>query len=308
MLFEKNESPSCDLLTPDVQVLHPGNSNCPGCGMSLALRWLERSLPNRRLTLCVPAGCAVVTSGAYPTTAFGVPAVATTFASAAAVASGISLVDTLNHDDGLTICFAGDGATYDIGTACISAAAERNEDLIYFCYDNEIYGNTGGQRSSATPLSAVTTTTPGGKRHGKKDMMAIVIAHKIPYAATLSLAHTDDLIRKIRHAAEIRGFRFLLLHSPCPTGWKSDPQESVQLDRLAVGAGLFPLYEVFDGCRYRINARPDGTPLEEYFRRQGRFPRGIASPELARRLIQDEWEYLEKMAATFPAEPLPADH
>ncbi len=308
MLFEKNEAPTCDLLTPEVQVLHPGNTNCPGCGMSLALRWLERALPHRRLTLCVPAGCAVVTSGAYPTTAFGVPAVATTFASVAAVASGISLVDTLNQENGLTICFAGDGATYDIGTACISATAERNEDVIYLCYDNEIYGNTGGQRSSATPLSAVTTTTPRGKRHWKKDMMAIVIAHKVPYAATLSLAHTDDLIRKIRYAAEIRGFRFLLLHSPCPTGWKSDPQESVELDRLAVGAGLFPLYEVFDGCRYRINARPDGTPLEEYFRRQGRFPRGIANPEVARRLIQDEWEYLEKMAATFPAEPLTTAH
>lgn len=302
MLFEKSQSSCCELLAPGVQVLHPGNTNCPGCGMSLALRWIERALPNRRLTLCVPAGCAVVTSGAYPTTAFGVPAVATTFASAAAVASGISLVDTLNQENGLTICFAGDGATYDIGTACISATAERNENVIYICYDNEIYGNTGGQRSSATPLSAVTTTTPSGKRHWKKDMMAIIIAHKVPYAATLSLAHTDDLIRKIRYAADIPGFRFLLIHSPCPTGWKSDPQESVELDRLAVAAGLFPLYEVFDGCRYRINIHPDGTPLDEYFRRQGRFPRGIANPEVARRLIKDEWEYLERMAAAFPAD------
>jgi pyruvate ferredoxin oxidoreductase beta subunit/2-oxoisovalerate ferredoxin oxidoreductase beta subunit len=228
--------------------------------------------------------------------------VATTFASAAAVASGISLVESLNEENSLTIAFAGDGATYDIGMACISAAAERNEDIIYFCYDNEIYGNTGGQRSSATPLSAVTTTTPRGKRHGKKDMMAILVAHKVPYAATLSLAHTDDLIRKIQYAAQVQGFRFLLLHSPCPTGWKSDPQQSVELDRLAVGSGLFPLYEVFDGCRYRINARPDGTPLEEYFRRQGRFPQGVADPGLALRLIREEWEYLEKMAATFPAE------
>src|SRR4030042_6902062 len=111
MLFEKNEAQTCDLLTPEVQVLPPGNTNCPGCGMSLALRWVERALPNRRLTLCIPAGCAVVTSGPYPTTAFGVPAVATTFASAAAVASGISLVDTLNQENGLTMCFAGDGAT-----------------------------------------------------------------------------------------------------------------------------------------------------------------------------------------------------
>ncbi len=302
MLFEGSPTSLCDLLATDGRMLHPGNTNCPGCGMSLALRWLERALPNRRMTLCVPAGCAVVTSGPYPTTAYGVPAVATTFASAAAVASGISLVDTLNNDDSLTICFAGDGATYDIGVSCISATAERNENVIYICYDNEIYGNTGGQRSSATPLSAVTTTTPSGKRHGKKDIMGIMIAHKIPYAATLSLAHPEDLVRKIRYAADTPGFRFLLLQSPCPTGWKSDPQESVELDRLAVAAGLFPLYEVFDGTRYRINARPDGTPPEEYFLRQGRFPRGNADPRCARKAIAEIWEYLERMAAAFPAD------
>jgi pyruvate/2-oxoacid:ferredoxin oxidoreductase beta subunit len=301
MLFE-NTQPSCpDRLSPELRVLHPGNTNCPGCGMSLALRWLERAVPDRRLTLCVPAGCAVVTAGAFPTTAYGVPAVATTFASVAAVASGISLVESLNGEDGLTICFAGDGATYDIGTACISAAAERNEDIIYICYDNEVYGNTGGQRSSATPVSAVTTTTPGGKRHRKKDIMAILVAHKIPYAATLSLAHADDLVRKMRHAARIPGFRFLLIHSPCPTGWKSDPEESVELDRLAVATGLFPLYEVFDGSRYRINQRPDGTSPLEYFRRQGRFPEGVANEQLTGQLIQAEWEYLEKMAEVFPA-------
>jgi pyruvate/2-oxoacid:ferredoxin oxidoreductase beta subunit len=301
MLFEKTRPCCSDPLSPELQVLHPGNTNCPGCGMSLALRWLERALPNRRLTLCVPAGCAVVTAGAFPTTAYGVPAVATTFASVAAVASGISLVENLNGDESLSICFAGDGATYDIGTACISAAAERNEDIIYICYDNEIYGNTGGQRSSATPVSAVTTTTPAGKRQRKKDMMAILIAHRIPYAATLSLAHPDDLVRKIRLAADLRGFRFLLIHSPCPTGWKSDPEESVELDRLAVATGLFPLYEVFDGTGYRINLRPDGTSPHEYFRRQGRFPRGIASEDIAVRFINAEWEYLERMAKVFPA-------
>ena len=301
MLFGSRPQSCCDPLAPEKQALHPGNTNCPGCGMTLALRWLERALPNRRMTLSIPAGCAVVTSGPYPTTAYGVPSVATTFASVAAVASGISLVESINGEDGLSICFAGDGATYDIGTACISAAAERNEDIIYICYDNEIYGNTGGQRSSATPLSAVTSTTPGGKRHRKKDFMAILIAHRIPYAATLSLAHTDDLTRKLQYAASIRGFRFLLLHSPCPTGWKSDPKESVELDRLAVATGLFPLYEVFHGCEYRINARPDGTPAQEYFRRQGRFPKGIANAEATVRLINEEWAYLEKMAEVFPA-------
>lgn len=302
MPLEERNPASCDPLTPLTQVLHPGNTNCPGCGMSLALRWLERAFSGRRITLCVPAGCAVVTSGPHPTTAYGVPGVATTFASAAAVACGISVVNQINQDDSLSICFAGDGATYDIGTACISAAAERDEDIIYICYDNEIYGNTGGQRSSATPLYAVTTTTPRGKRRPKKDIMAIVIAHRVPYAATVSLAHTEDLVRKFQYAAGIRGFRFLLLHSPCPTGWKSDPQDSVELDRLAVSAGLFPLYEVFDGCRYRINVRPDGTSPDEYFKKQGRFSSKDANPEATRKLIRAEWAYLERMAEAFPAD------
>ncbi len=302
MKTEVNQTCCCDALAPGRRVLRAGNTNCPGCGMSLALHWLGRALPDQPMTLCIPAGCAVVTAGAYPTTAYGVPAVATTFASAAAVAAGIRIVENLNNDPGLTFCFAGDGATYDIGTACISAAAERDEDIIYICYDNEIYGNTGGQRSSATPQNAVTTTTPSGKRRIKKDMMKIIIAHHVPYAATLSLAHTDDFVRKVRQAASVRGFRFLLIHSPCPTGWKSDPEESVELDRLAVSTGLFPLYEVFEGRRFRINVKPDFTPPGEYFSRQGRFPKVIADPELASRHIREEWDHLERMAATFPAD------
>jgi pyruvate ferredoxin oxidoreductase beta subunit/2-oxoisovalerate ferredoxin oxidoreductase beta subunit len=268
--------------------------------MSLALRWLERALPDQPLTLCIPAGCAVVTAGMFPTTAYGVPAVATTFASAAAVASGIRLVEHLNRERGQTVCWAGDGATYDIGTACLSAAAERDEDILYVCYDNEIYGNTGGQRSSATPLHAVTTTTPTGKQRQKKDIMAIMIAHRVPYAATVSLAHTEDLVRKFQRAGRTSGFRFLLIHSPCPSGWKSDPEESVELDRLAVMTGLFPLYEVFEGRRYRINVRPDWTPPKEYFDRQGRFPPGVVNAEEACQQIREEWDYLERMAAAFP--------
>ena len=302
MNTELSQTCCLDPLTPGRRVLRAGNTNCPGCGMSLALHWLGRALADQPMTLCVPAGCAVVTAGAFPTTAYGVPAVATTFASAAAVASGIRIVENLNNDPGLTLCFAGDGATYDIGTACISAAAERDEDIIYICYDNEIYSNTGGQRSSATPQYAVTTTTPSGKRRVKKDMMKIIIAHHVPYAATLSLAHTDDFTRKVQYAAKVRGFRFLLIHSPCPTGWKSDPEESVELDRLAVTTGLFPLYEVFEGRRYRINVRPEFNSPDEYFSRQGRFPKVVADPEITTRHIREEWEYLERMAAVFPAD------
>ncbi len=124
---------------------------------------------------------------------------------------------------------------------------------------------------SLRSAAAHTTTTPWGKRQDKKDVMSIMVAHRIPYAATLSIAHPQDFARKIRTALTTRGMRFLLLHSPCPTGWKSESEDSVELVRLAVASGLFPLYEAFGGATYRINAEPDGTDLAEYFHRQRRF-------------------------------------
>jgi pyruvate/2-oxoacid:ferredoxin oxidoreductase beta subunit len=280
-----------------------GNGACAGCGMSLGLQWLDDALDGEQPTMVVPACCAVVTPGSYPTTAFGVPAVATTFASSPSVATGISRVRALNAEGSATICWAGDGGTYDIGLATLSGAAERNEDMIYICYDNEIYGNTGGQRSGATPQGAVTSTTPAGKKEAKKDVLGIMTAHDIPYAATLSLAHKDDLLRKLRVAASLRGFRFLLLHSPCPTGWKSDPAESVELVRLAVASGIFPLYEVFDGRRYRVNLRPDGTDVAAYFAHQGRFRKGTLDLERVRAAVAADWARLDTLARVFPAEP-----
>ena len=285
----------------------PGNHACAGCGMSLGLQWLDRALRGGMITLVVPACCAVATPGAFPDSAYGVPAVASTFASSPAVATGVSRVHHLNDEPDPTICWAGDGGTYDIGLATLSAAAERDEDVIYICYDNEIYGNTGGQRSGSTPCGAHTTTTSSGKEEPKKDIMAIMAAHGVPYAATLSLAHRDDFMRKLAIAQATRGFRFLLLLSPCPAGWKSDPADTVELARLAVASGIYPLYEVFNGRRYRIDVRPDGTPLEEYFARQRRF---VESPEAAARLrvdVAERWARLEALAAEFPTDDVVAD-
>jgi pyruvate/2-oxoacid:ferredoxin oxidoreductase beta subunit len=282
-------------------ILRPGNTNCAGCGMSLGLQWLDQALGNDKPTLVIPACCGIVTAGAFPTSAFGVPTVATTFASAPAVATGISVVYALNREDRVTVCWTGDGGTYDIGIATLSAAAERNENLIYFCYDNEIYGNTGGQRSSATPQGVKTSTTVTGKTERKKDMMAIMAAHRVPYAATLSLAHRDDFLRKVKTARRTKGFRFLLILSPCPTGWKSEPTDSVDLIRMAVGSGLFPLYEVFDGVRYRINVRPDGTPLEDYLSRQRRYKSESIAVSGMKAQIREQWAYLEAMERAFPA-------
>ncbi len=289
------KQPQCD------RVLRPGNTNCAGCGMSIGLQWLEQALAPDKPTLVIPACCGIVTAGAFPTTAYGVPVAASTFASAAAVATGISAVARMNGETHPIVCWTGDGGTYDIGMATLSAAAERNEDIIYICYDNEIYGNTGGQRSSATPQGVRTSTTASGKVERKKDIMAVMAAHRIPYAATLSIAHREDFERKVRTAKATKGFRFLLLLSPCPTGWKSEPDDSVDLILSAVRCGLFPLYEIFDGARYRINERPDDTPVEEYTTRQRRYRDAVADPAALNAYIADQWRYLNGMAAAFPA-------
>jgi len=280
-------------------LLRAGNTNCGGCGMSIGLQWLDEVFADQRPYLVIPAACAIVTAGAFPTTSYGVPVIASTFASAPAYATGVSAVAEMNGELHPTICWAGDGGTYDIGVATLSAAAERNEDILYICYDNEIYGNTGGQRSSATPEGAVTSTTPRGKIERKKDMLSIMAAHKIPYAATLSIAHRADFLRKLRTARDMRGFRFLVMLSPCPTGWKSPSDESVDLIDLAVRSGLFPLVEIFDGERYRINVRPDGTDVAPYLERQRRY--GGRNADLVRQRIASQWKVLDAMAREFPA-------
>ena len=283
-------------------LLRPGNTNCGGCGMSTGLTMLGRALEAARdsCTLVIPACCGIITAGRFPTTSYGVPTIATTFASAAAVASGVASIRDLNGEPGQVVCWAGDGGTYDIGFATVSAAAERNENIIYVCYDNEIYGNTGGQRSSATPAGARTATTPFGKAEGKKDIMSIMAAHRIPYAATLSIAHPEDFARKISTALQIEGMRFLLMHSPCPTGWKSEPGESVELVRIAVASGLFPVYEVYDGASYRINVRPDGADPAAYFAKQGRFRDDEIDLDATREACAERVRRLELLETHFP--------
>jgi len=289
-----NESSQADCL------LRPGNTNCGGCGMSTGLTMLGRALENENYSMVIPACCGIVTAGAFPTTAYSVPVVASTFASAPAFASGVAAVNEMNPgpDDkpGHVICWAGDGGTYDIGIATLSAAAERNENLIYICYDNEIYGNTGGQRSSATPAAARTTTTPGGKGETKKEIIQILAAHRIPYAATLSIAHPDDFQDKIQKALDIKGFRFFLIHAPCPTGWKTEPAESIELVSLAVRSGVFPLYEVFDGTDFRLNTEPDGTDPAQYYEKQRRFSGQEINLRAVKRSAKARIEWLRHLA------------
>lgn len=279
-------------------LLRPGNTNCGGCGMSVALQTFKRAMGDTQVRLVLPACCAAVAAGGFPFTAYGAPLLMSTFASAAAVATGMSQVGRLNADDARVVCWAGDGGTYDIGLAAISAAAERNEDILFVCYDNEIYGNTGGQRSSATPAGAGTTNTPTGKTEPKKNILGIMAAHRIPYAATVSLAHQEDALRKMRRSLDERGFRFLLILAPCPTGWKSEPAMTVELIRLAVLSGLFPVVEVDQGARWTINIEPEFSmsALERYVSLQRRFHKsGITPADLA---SDSEWHWQELLLRT----------
>ncbi len=234
-------------------LLRAGNTNGGGCGMSVGLQMLSRALGDCPVQIVIPACCGIVTAGPFPSSAYAAPVVASTFAAAAAMATGLAHVARLNGEPTRVLCWAGDGGTFDIGMAALSAAAERDEDVLYLCYDNEIYGNTGGQRSSATPAGASTTTTPGGKEVAKKDIIAIMAAHRVPYVATVSLAHPEDCLRKMRFALHARGFRFLHILAPCPTGWKSEPSEGIELVRLAIRAGLYPVLEVCGGRELRLN-------------------------------------------------------
>ncbi|ORJ57418.1 thiamine pyrophosphate-dependent enzyme [Geothermobacter hydrogeniphilus] len=279
-------------------LLRPGNSNCGGCGMSNLMQMFRRAAADHELKMVVPACCAAVTGGTFPQSAFGIPTIMSTFASAASVASGLAAVAQLNGEGTRIVCLAGDGGTYDIGMGTLSAAAERNEDILYICYDNEIYGNTGGQRSSATPAGAATTSTPSGKREIKKDILGIMAAHRIPYAASISLAHGDDTLRKLQYALDTRGFRFLHVLSPCPTGWKSEPAMGIELVRLAVRSGLFPVFEIFDGERYVINVEPDfsAEALMMYLSLQRRFRNTGVTEESLQPNIERYWNYLRLMS------------
>jgi len=280
-------------------LLRAGNTNCGGCGMSIALNMISRAIADRPVQMVIPACCGIVTAGAFPFSAYGAPVVASTFAGAAAVATGLARVAEANGEKTRVMCFAGDGGTYDIGMATVSAVAERDEDVLYVCYDNEIYGNTGGQRSSATPAGASTSTTPAGKHHAKKDILSIMAAHRIPYAASVSLAHVDDMMRKFRRALDTRGFRFLHILSPCPTGWKSEPADGVELIRQAVDSGLYPVIEIVDGVDYTINIEPAFSmdALRGFIEGQGRFTRSKISVEQVEAGMRRQWTILRRQIA-----------
>ncbi|AEH24351.1 3-methyl-2-oxobutanoate dehydrogenase subunit beta [Pyrococcus yayanosii] len=289
-----------------------GHTACQGCGASLALRYVLKAY-GKKTIIAIPACCSTIIAGPWPYSTLNVPLFHTAFETTGAVISGIeaglkALGYKVKGDDGIMVVgWAGDGGTADIGLQALSGMLERGHDAVYIMYDNEAYMNTGIQRSSSTPYGAWTTNTPGGKRHflekkHKKKVIDIVIAHRIPYAATASIAYPEDLIRKLKKAQKIPGPSFIQLFAPCPTGWRAPTDKTIELARLAVQTAYFPLFEYENG-KYKINMpnpKKEPKPIEEFLKLQGRFKYMTKEDvEILQKWVLDEWERLKKLAEVF---------
>ncbi|KAB2890347.1 MAG: 3-methyl-2-oxobutanoate dehydrogenase subunit beta [Desulfobulbaceae bacterium] len=286
------------------EFVHSGNRACTGCGLSIVYRMGLKAL-GKNTILVVPPSCLTVLQGLYPVASTKLPCVNVTFASTGAAATGVrGAMKALGKDDVNVVAWAGDGGTGDIGIQALSGACERGEDIIYICYDNEAYMNTGVQRSGTTPQGVLTTTTPiRGKLQAKKDVPAIIAAHGIPYVATASAAYPLDLYDKVKKATTIAGPKYIHVHTPCPPGWNFDTRYTIKVGKLAVETGLFDLYEIENGV-FRLSAPSQRVaggkrrPVKEYFATQGRFK--SLDPELVEQIQQQvdaKWATLAAQAA-----------
>ena len=287
---------------PEEEFIYPGTRACAGCSMALIYRIALKALgPNTIIT--VPASCLTVLHGMQGFCTTKVSVYHTPFATTGAAASGIvaSLDDKGLSEDINVVAFAGDGGTVDIGIQSLSGAVERGTNFIFACYDNEAYMNTGVQRSGSTPPGAFTTTTPEGKTGYKKNMAKILEAHGIPYVATAISSYPLDLYEKFQRAKDITGPKYLHILAPCPPGWGYEPKDSIEIGRLAVQTGFWPLYEIIEGkfilskdSRRFLDASKR-KPIEEYINSQKRF-RKISKEEIEnhKRYINDLWNEIEK--------------
>lgn len=293
-----------------VDELFFGHKACAGCGGSLAVRAALKVLgPNAVAAL--PAGCMSAVGFNFPQLCFANNAMITPFAATAAVLTGIEAglrAQGKKPDDCTVVGFAGDGGTADIGIQALSGAIDRNDDVLYICYDNEAYMNTGIQKSSLTPFGAKTTTTPAGKNsHGcltqKKNVFEIIAAHGLPYAATASVGYMNDFLKKLERAKGIHGARFIHVIAPCPTGWGAPESKMVDLARDVVDCGLWYLAEYegeqvsgVPGGTFTLNRKPrEFTSVRDYLKGQGRF-RALSDEEIS--LVEHsrdaKWEMIER--------------
>jgi len=249
-----------------------GHGACPGCGLALSLRLFSKAMGSNMI-MVIPPGCTPVTVISPRFNAVFTVFVSL-FGSTAVFAAGLKTALTIRGEtETEVVAWGGDGATFDIGLQVLSGAAERNDDIIYVCCDNEAYQNTGNQRSSATPWGGTTSTNPwpSAKMERKKDLMQIIVGHNIPYAATATIAYPDDLMAKVKKARTFKGFKLLHILAPCPTGWLFHSERSVEVSRMAVLSRVFPLYEVENGTQFNINEEPSGLAVNEYLKIQNRY-------------------------------------
>jgi len=272
-------------------LFNSGHTACSGCGQSLGAR-LVLEAAGKNTIIANNTGCLEVFSTKYPQSSWSVPWIHSLFENAAAVASGIeSALKHLGKKDSVNvIAQAGDGGTADIGLQALSGMFERGHDILYVCYDNEAYMNTGIQRSGLTPFDSNTTTSPPGSHsmgniRPKKPMPEIALAHGIPYVATASVAFVKDLQRKVKKAISIKGPKYIQIHVPCPLGWRHQPNLTVAVSRAAIECGLYPIIEYENGkliAAQRIRQKP----VEEYLKLQGRFKHLMKNPDEIKK-IQD---------------------
>lgn len=275
----------------EMHLFAPGHAGCPGCGPSNALIHIADTL-GKDIIIVNATGCMEITSSQYPHTAWRVPYIHSLFENAPSVASGVSaaLKAKGNHHTKVVVV-AGDGATYDIGFGALSGMLERGDDVLYVCYDNELYANTGVQKSSATPYGASTTTTLVGQKHkGKeterKPIVEIVAAHNVPYAASTSIAYYADFQRKLRKAAAMTGPRFITVSAPCCLGAGFDGGITMRVAKLQILSRLWYLFEYENG-KFTLNfdaANP--KPVKEYLQLQKRF----------KHLSEEQIAHIQKMA------------
>lgn len=281
---------------PRFQGMESGHRACLGCGEALAARLvMESSGPD--VILANATGCLEIFTTPWPESAWRVPWLHSLFENTGAVASGMEAALKAQGKSTKVLAMGGDGGTFDIGFQALSGLLERGHNVMYVCFDNEAYMNTGIQRSSSTPHAAMTTTSPPGKermgkRHLKKDIVSIVAAHHIPYAATTSVAFPSDIRKKVRRAIAIEGPTFLQIHCPCPLGWGHEGDLSIQVARLAVQTGLFPLIELERGGLVGALPIRDPKPVKDYLKLQQRFRHLFVNESRA----QEELEHIQAIA------------
>lgn len=293
---------------PQEEYFVSGHRACQGCAEALAVRFVLKAL-GPDIVIANATGCMEIVSSPLPTTSWAVPWIHVAFENAAAVASGLEAglkalmrKGRLPQKDIKAIAMAGDGGTADIGIQALSGALERGHNMIYFCFDNEAYMNTGIQRSSSTPFGAMTTTSPPGKMSPgqmtwKKNMSEIAAAHGIPYVATACASYPYDLYEKVKKARRIQGPSYIHILSVCPTGWRIPSDQAIRYGRLAAETGFFPIYEVENG-KYRITIEfPKLRPIKDYLEGQGRFRH--LTPELIAKIqerVETEYAALKAKA------------